>query len=96
MKGVSSGERNILCAYMAGREGMVRLRMPFEEEHLIRLMEQEKLPELVVFLDQHVNPVLVIREGLIQFCKDDMFGKKVSQLLEKRKEGGDGRHCSKE
>lgn len=96
MEGVSSGERNILCAYMAGREGMVRLWMPFEEEHLIRLMEQEKLPELVVFLDQHVNPVLVIREGLIQFCKDDLFGKKVSRLLEKRKEGGDGRHCSKE
>ena len=46
MDEVKSRER-LLCAYMAGRDGMVKLRMPFDEEQLEALMAQETLPELL-------------------------------------------------
>ena len=46
MDEVKSRER-LLCAYMAGRDGMVKLRMPFDEEQLEALMAQETLPELI-------------------------------------------------
>lgn len=55
MDGVMSKER-LLCAYMADRDGIVKLRMPFDEEQLEALMDQETLPELIVFLDSHVTP----------------------------------------
>ena len=92
MDGVMSKER-LLCAYMADRDGIVKLRMPFDEEQLEALMDQETLPELIVFLDSHVTPVLVVRGGNIQFCTDGSLRQKMERLLMKRKEGGDGRHC---
>ena len=55
MDGGMSKER-LLCAYMADRDGIVKLRMPFDEEQLEALMDQETLPELIVFLDSHVTP----------------------------------------
>ena len=70
MDGVMSKER-LLCAYMADRDGIVKLRMPFDEEQLEALMDQETLPELIVFLDSHVTPVLVVRGENIQFCTED-------------------------
>ena len=91
-----SRNQGMLCAYMAGRDGMAKLRMPFDREQLEALMDRETLPELVVFLDIHVNPVLVMREGNIQFCTDDGLGEKLERLLRKRRNGkerGDGRHC---
>ena len=69
MDGGMSKER-LLCAYMADRDGIVKLRMPFDEEQLEALMDQETLPELIVFLDSHVTPVLVVRGGNIQFCTE--------------------------
>ena len=88
-----SRNQGMLCAYMAGRDGMAKLRMPFDREQLEALMDRETLPELVVFLDIHVNPVLVMREGNIQFCTDGSLRQKMERLLMKRKEGADGRHC---
>ena len=95
MDGVMSKER-LLCAYMADRDGIVKLRMPFDEEQLEALMDQETLPELIVFLDSHVTPVLVVRGGNIQFCTEDGLGEKLERLLRERRNGkerGDGRHC---
>ena len=86
----------VSLAYMADRDGIVKLRMPFDEEQLEALMDQETLPELIVFLDSHVTPVLVVRGGNIQFCTDDGLGEKLERLLRKRRNGkerGDGRHC---
>ena len=40
MDGGMSKER-LLCAYMADRDGIVKLRMPFDEEQLEALMDQE-------------------------------------------------------
>ena len=37
-------KEQLLCAYMAGRDGMVRLRTPFDEEQLEALVDQETLP----------------------------------------------------
>ena len=88
MDGGMSKER-LLCAYMADRDGIVKLRMPFDEEQLEALMDQETL-------DSHVTPVLVVRGGNIQFCTDDGLGEKLERLLRKRRNGkerGDGRHC---
>lgn len=95
MDEVKSRER-LLCAYMAGRDGMVKLRMPFDEEQLEALMAQETLPELIVFLDSHAAPVLVMRGGNIQFCTEDGLGEKLDCILKKQrygKERGDGRYC---
>lgn len=85
MEQMPSGERQSLCAYIAGRDGMVKLRMPFGKAHLEDLMKQESLPELVVFLDSHVNPVLVMKEERIQFCMDNRLGMEMVRLLEQRK-----------
>ncbi|MCD7991296.1 MAG: hypothetical protein LUK37_05715 [Clostridia bacterium] len=95
MDGTTPQELRLLCAYMAGRDGMVKLRMPFGEEQLEALLTQEALPELIVFLDSHAAPVLVMREGNIQFCTDPGLGERVGRFLTKRrnrKESGDGRH----
>lgn len=95
MDGGMSKER-LLCAYMADRDGIVKLRMPFDEEQLEALMDQETLPELIVFLDSHAAPVLVMREGNIQFCTEDGLGEKLACILKKQrcgKERGDGRYC---
>ena len=89
-------KEQLLCAYMAGRDGMVRLRTPFDEEQLEALVDQETLPELIVFLDSHVTPVPVVRGENIQFCTEDGLGEKLERLLRKRRNGkerGDGRHC---
>lgn len=91
-----SEELGLLCAYVAGQDGMVKLRMPFEEEQLNDLLAQDSLPKLVVFLDQQATPVLVMKEGKIQYCTDDCLGRNLSAMLMQRKngeEGGRGRDC---
>lgn len=89
----TDGGKKVLCAYMAGKDGMVRLRMPFGKEQLEALMKQHRLPELVVFLDTHMDPVLVLKGGRIQSCVDEGLGREVGRLLEQRKGKGYGGDC---
>ena len=37
-------KEQLLCAYMAGRDGMVRLRTPFDEEQLEALWTRRHCP----------------------------------------------------
>lgn len=87
MDGPVYGEMGLLCAYIAGRDGMVKLRMPFDREQLDGLFAQDPLPELVVFLDQRASPVLVLKKGNIQYCTDDCLGRSLSRMLMRQKTG---------
>lgn len=99
MDGPIFGEKDLLCAYIAGRDGMVKLRIPFGREQLDDLLGRDPFPELVVFLDQQSSPVLVMKQGRIRYVTDDHLGRNLADLLMERKngkEGENGRDCCQE